>query len=83
MEFTYEALNRQGQSITGKVVADNTSEAYEKLREAGVVVTNLTENKAKAKKKKGKKIGLCNKCLHSLCNGDTRTNHGSQLSCEH
>ena len=58
MEFTYEALNRQGQSITGKVVADNTSEAYEKLREAGVVVTNLTENKAKAKKKKGKKIGL-------------------------
>ena len=37
MEFTYEALNRQGQSITGKVVANSTGEAYEKLREAGVV----------------------------------------------
>ena len=44
MDFTYEALNRQGQSITGKVVANNTSEAYEKLREAGVVVTKLTES---------------------------------------
>ena len=58
MEFTYEALNRQGQSITGKVVADNTAEAYEKLREAGVVVTNLTENKGTARKKKGKKVSL-------------------------
>ncbi len=58
MEFTYEALNRQGQSITGKVVANNTSEAYEKLREAGVVVTTLTENKAKTRKKGGKKVTL-------------------------
>ena len=58
MEFTYEALNRQGQSITGKVVADSTAEAYEKLREAGVVVTNLAENKKAGKKKKGKKVGL-------------------------
>ncbi len=58
MEFTYEALNRQGQSITGKVVAQNTSEAYEKLREAGVVVTNLNEVKGGVKKKKGKKVAL-------------------------
>ncbi len=59
MEFTYEALNRQGQSITGKVVAENTSEAYEKLREAGVVVTSLNEVKgAGVKKKKSKKIPL-------------------------
>lgn len=59
MEFTYEALNRQGQSITGKVVAENTSEAYEKLREAGVVVTTLNEVKgAGVKKKKSKKIPL-------------------------
>ena len=59
MEFTYEALNRQGQSITGKVVAENTSEAYEKLREAGVVVTSLNEVKgAGVKKKKTKKIPL-------------------------
>ena len=46
MDFTYEALNRQGQAITGKVVANSTADAYEKLREAGVVVTTLTENKA-------------------------------------
>jgi type IV pilus assembly protein PilC len=59
LEFTYEALNRQGQSITGKVVAENTSEAYEKLREAGVVVTTLNEVKgAGVKKKKSKKIPL-------------------------
>ncbi len=65
MEFTYEALNRQGQSITGKVVAENTSEAYEKLREAGVVVTNLSEIKAKAKKKGGKKVTLADMSLFS------------------
>lgn len=58
MEFTYEALNRQGQSITGKVVAENQAEAYEKLREAGVVVTNLKEITGNKKKKKGKKVGL-------------------------
>ena len=56
MEFTYEALNRQGQSVTGKVVAESQTEAYEKLREAGVVVTNLSELKTKAKKKGGKKV---------------------------
>ena len=58
MEFTYEALNRQGQSINGKVVANSTAEAYEKLREAGVVVTTLTEQTGKVKKKKGKKVTL-------------------------
>lgn len=65
MEFTYEALNRQGQSITGKVVAENTSEAYEKLREAGVVVTNLSELKTKAKKKGGKKVTLSDMSMFS------------------
>lgn len=65
MEFTYEALNRQGQSITGKVVAENTSDAYEKLREAGVVVTNLTELKTKAKKKGGKKVTLADMSMFS------------------
>ncbi len=59
MEFTYEALNRQGQSITGKVVANSTGEAYEKLREAGVVVTTLSENKGKGvKKTRSKKVAL-------------------------
>lgn len=65
MDFTYEALNRQGQSITGRVVANSTAEAYEKLREAGVVVTTLTEAKAKKKKKGGKKVTLADMSLFS------------------
>lgn len=65
MEFTYEALNRQGQAINGKVVANSTAEAYEKLREAGVVVTTLTETQVKAKKKKGKKVTLADMSLFS------------------
>ena len=65
MDFTYEALNRQGESITGKVVANSTSEAYEKLREAGVVVTNLKESAAKKKKKGGKKVTLADMSLFS------------------
>ena len=65
MDFTYEALNRQGESITGKVVANNTSEAYEKLREAGVVVTSLKEDAVKKKKKGGKKVTLADMSLFS------------------
>ena len=65
MEFTYEALNRQGQSVTGKVVAESQTEAYEKLREAGVVVTNLSELKTKAKKKGGKKVTLADMSMFS------------------
>ncbi len=65
MDFTYEALNRQGESITGKVVANSTSEAYEKLREAGVVVTNLKEESGKVKKKGGKKVTLADMSLFS------------------
>ena len=66
MEFTYEALNRQGQPINGKVVAENTAEAYEKLREAGVVVTNLTEAKGGGvKKSRGKKVGLADMSMFS------------------
>lgn len=65
MEFTYEALNRQGQSISGKVAANSTAEAYEKLREAGVVVTTLTEQTGKVKKKKGKKVTLADMSLFS------------------
>ena len=65
MDFTYEALNRQGESITGRVVANSTSEAYEKLREAGVVVTNLKEDAVKKKKKGGKKVTLADMSLFS------------------
>ncbi len=65
MEFRYEALNRQGEAITGRVVANSTSEAYEKLREAGVVVTSLKEEAAKKKKKGGKKVTLADMSLFS------------------
>lgn len=58
MEFQYEALNRQGAAITGKVAAENTAEAYEKLRQAGVVVTSMTEVKTTTRKKRGKKVSL-------------------------
>ncbi len=65
MNYIYEALSRQGEAVTGKVVANSTSEAYEKLREAGVVVTSLKEEKAKAKKKGGKKVTLADMSLFS------------------
>ena len=65
MDFRYEALNRQGEAITGRVVANSTSEAYEKLREAGVVVTSLKEEAAKKKKKGGKKVTLADMSLFS------------------
>ncbi len=65
MDFTYEALSRSGEAVTGKVVANSTAEAYEKLREAGVVVTSLKENTAKKKKKGGKKVTLADMSLFS------------------
>lgn len=53
--FTYDGLNKAGQSVHGEVIADSTALAIEKLREAGVMVMNMTEKKAKEKKKKGGK----------------------------
>lgn len=53
--FTYDGLNKAGQSVHGEVIADSTVLAIEKLREAGVMVMNMTEKKAKEKKKKGGK----------------------------
>ena len=41
MEFIYEALNKQGQPVTGKVTAENQAEANERLRDAGVIVTKI------------------------------------------
>ncbi len=49
MEFVYEALNKQGQPVTGKVTAENTAEANEKLRGAGVIVTKIEPVKTGAK----------------------------------
>ena len=65
MEFTYEALNKQGQPVAGKVTAENQAEAGEKLREAGVVVTKLEPIKAGGKKKKGKKVPLSDMSMFS------------------
>ena len=65
MEFTYEALNKQGQPVAGKVTAENQAEAGEKLREAGVVVTKLEPIKAGGKKKKGKTVPLSDMSMFS------------------
>ncbi|MBQ5994951.1 MAG: type II secretion system F family protein [Clostridia bacterium] len=53
--FTYDGLNRQGQNVHGEVVADSSSEAMDKLREAGVIVTDIKEKVINEKKKTGKK----------------------------
>lgn len=53
--FTYDGLNRQGQSVHGEVVADNSGAAIEKLREAGVLVTDINEKVVKQAKKRGGK----------------------------
>lgn len=56
--FTYDGLNRQGQSVHGEVVADNSSLAVNKLREAGIVVTEISEKNARTQKSggRGKKV---------------------------
>lgn len=64
--FTYDGLNRQGQSVHGEVVADNSAAAIDKLREAGVVVTDISEKVIKEKKAKGgKKVTLTDVSLFS------------------
>lgn len=64
--FTYDGLNRQGQSIHGEVVADNSTAAIDKLREAGVVVTDISEKVIKpAKAGRGKKVTLTDVSLFS------------------
>ncbi len=55
--FTYDGINKQGQSVHGEVIADSTNQAIDRLRENGIIVTEMKE---KATKKKssggGKKI---------------------------
>lgn len=66
MEFTYEALNKQGQPVSGKVTAENQAEANEKLREAGVIVTKIEQIRTDGKKKKrGKKVPLSDMSMFS------------------
>ncbi len=56
--FTYDGLNRQGQNVHGEVIADNSTQAVNKLREAGIIVTEVKEkgNAGKTKSKSGGKI---------------------------
>jgi type IV pilus assembly protein PilC len=56
--FTYDGLNKQGQNVHGEVVADNSAQAVNKLREAGIIVTEMKEkgNAGKDKKKSGGKV---------------------------
>lgn len=65
MEFNYEALNKQGLPVSGKVNAENQAEAQERLREAGVVVTKIEQVRTNTKKKKGKKVPLSDMSLFS------------------
>lgn len=65
MEFIYEALNKQGQPVAGKVTAENQAEANERLRDAGVIVTKIEPVKAGQKKKRGKKVPLADMSMFS------------------
>ena len=57
--FTYDGMNRQGQNVHGEVVADNSSAAMDKLREAGIIVTDIKEKDINEKKKSGgKKVSI-------------------------
>ncbi len=53
--FTYDGLNKQGQAVRGEVIADNTAQAIDKLREAGVIVTEMKEKQVKKKSTSGGK----------------------------
>lgn len=57
--FTYDGMNRQGQNVHGEVVADNSSAAMDKLREAGIIVTDIKEKVINERKKSGgKKVSI-------------------------
>ena len=57
--FTYDGLNRDGQAVRGDVVADSSRSAIERLREAGVVVTNINEvQEKKGVKRSGGKVKI-------------------------
>lgn len=53
--FTYDGLNKQGQSVHGEVIADNTTQAMNRLRENGIIVTEMKEVAAKKKSTGGGK----------------------------
>lgn len=52
-------MNRQGQNVHGEVVADTSSAAMDKLREAGIIVTDIKEKVINERKKSGgKKVSI-------------------------
>ncbi len=53
--FTYDGLNKQGQNVHGEVVADSTAQAMERLRENGIIVTEMKEKAVKKKSSGGGK----------------------------
>ncbi len=63
--YVYEALNKQSDVVKGKISAINTDEAYDKLREAGITVTDLSEERAKTVKKLRGKVTLTDLSLFS------------------
>ena len=64
--FTYDGLNRQGQSVHGEVIADNTTQAMNRLRENGIIVTEMKEVAAK-KKSTGSRHFLSGDCMLCRC----------------
>ena len=56
--FNYDGLNRQGQNVHGEVLADTSAQAVNKLREAGIMVTEIKEKTSsnKTKSRKGGKV---------------------------
>ena len=54
--FTYDGLNKQGQSVHGEVIADSSAQAIDRLRENGIIVTEMKEKAAKKKSSGGKKV---------------------------
>lgn len=64
--YTYDGINHQGQNVHGEVVADSSNAAIDKLREAGVIVTDIAEKaEKKAKNGKGGKVTLTDTALFS------------------
>lgn len=63
--YTYEAVNKQGDSVNGRISSANTEEAYEKLHEAGITVTDLKEIKEKDVKRAKGKVTLTDLSLFS------------------
>lgn len=58
--YNYDGLNKQGQTVHGEVIADDTRTAMEKLREAGVTVTSIQEVTVKTSRTggRGKKVKI-------------------------